>query len=172
MIRIARASFILCYLDFDGVLHDDEVYFDPRRGVYLDMPGRTLFEWAHILEELLMPYPEVKIVLSTSWVRMKSFYFAKSYLPLALQERVIGATYHHREMIDSIYDQMSRGHQVWSDVLRRKALRWFALDNDDSGWPKQCRGDLILTDDRMGLSDPAVQQQIRVRLAELSGHDE
>ena len=169
MIKIAHPDDILCYLDFDGVLHDDEVYFDARRGVYLDAPGRTLFEWTHILEELFLPYPETKIVLSTSWVRMKSFHFAKTHLPVELQKRVIGATYHRREMIDSVFDQKSRGHQVWSDVLRRKALRWFAIDNDDSGWPKQCREDLILTDDRMGISDTAVQQQIADRLAKLSG---
>ena len=168
MIRIARPADILCYLDFDGVLHDDEVYFCPRRGVYLDTPDRTLFEWAYVLEELLVPYPEVTIVLSTSWVRMKSFEFAKWHLPPILKERVIGATFHHGVMIASEFDQLYRGQQVWRDVVRRKALRWFALDNDDVGWPKHCRDNLILTDDRTGLSDPGVQQQIRVRLTELS----
>lgn len=168
MIRIVRPADIVCYLDFDGVLHDDEVYFCRNRGVYLDMAGRTLFEWAHVLGELLVPYPEVKLVLSTSWVRMKSFQFANRHLPSELQERVIGATFHHDVMIASDFDQLYRGQQVWSDVVRRKALRWFALDNDDVGWPRHCRDNLILTDDRIGLSDPIVQQQIRVRLTELS----
>lgn len=168
MIRIAHPADILYYLDFDGVLHDDEVYFCPRRGVYLDMADRTLFEWAHILEELLISSPEVKIVLSTSWVRMKSFQFAKRRLPPELQKRVIGATFHHGVMIASDFDHLYRGQQVWSDVVRRKALCWFALDNDNVGWPRHCRDNLILTDDRTGLSEPIVQQQIRVRLTELS----
>jgi hypothetical protein len=168
MTKEVDPSFILCYLDFDGVLHDDEVYFDPRRGVYMGTPVRTLFEWAHILDALLMPYPEVKIVLSTSWVRVKSFSFAKKSLPIGLQERTIGATYHRREMIDSAFDQMSRGQNIWADVLRRKAFRWYAIDNDDSAWPEQCRSNLILTDDRTGINELAVQQQIRDRLAQLS----
>ena len=168
MIKTVHPTLILCYLDFDGVLHDDEVYFDPRRGIYLGTPVRTLFEWVHILDDLFVPYPEVKIVLSTSWVRVKNFEFAKKCLPIGLQERVIGATYHRREMIDTPFDQMSRGQQVWGDVLRRKAFRWFAIDNDARDWPEQCRNNLILTNDRTGISELNVQQQIRERLVELS----
>jgi hypothetical protein len=88
----------VCYLDFDGVLHDEEVFWHPRRGIYLKTPGRTLFEWLPILDELFAPHPDVKIVLSTSWVRARSFYFAKKQLTPRLQERVIGATYHRRHM--------------------------------------------------------------------------
>jgi hypothetical protein len=56
----------ILYLDFDGVLHDDAAYCSPDRGMYLDTPGRTLFEWMPILDELLAPYPELRVVLSTS----------------------------------------------------------------------------------------------------------
>ena len=41
------------YLDFDGVVHDDAVYCHPKRGIYVSTPGRTLFEWSYILEELV-----------------------------------------------------------------------------------------------------------------------
>lgn len=34
--------------------------------MYLDTPGRTLFEWMPILDELLAPYSELRVVLSTS----------------------------------------------------------------------------------------------------------
>jgi len=153
----------VCYLDFDGVIHDDAVYWHPKRGIYLDTPGRTLFEWMPILEELLAPHPDVKIVLSTSWVRVRSFGFAKGKLSPALQARTIGATFHNELMQKAEYDLLSRGYQVLADVTRRKPTSWFAIDNDDRG-PQEYRDRLVKTEDRLGLSDPAVQEAIRAML--------
>ncbi len=123
-------------------------------------PGRILFEWMHILDELLAPHPEVKIVLSTSWVRERSFNFAKAQLSQTLQERVIGATFHNRLMQKVEFDFVSRGQQVWNDVQRRQPVSWFAIDNDEKGWPEHCRDRLIKTEDRLGLSDAVVQNAI------------
>lgn len=74
----------ICYCDFDGVLHDDAVYCSRGEGIHLRTPAKTLFEWPFILEQLLAPYPDVKIVLSMSWVRVKRFSFAKAQLPAGL----------------------------------------------------------------------------------------
>jgi hypothetical protein len=131
-------------------------------------PGRFLFEWSPILEELLLPHPEVKIVLSTSWVRVKSFDFAKKQLSAELQRRVVGATFHRRHMSKFDFDNQSRGAQILSDVRRRCPHSWFAIDNDDDAWPALCRQHLIKTDDRFGISDLGVQAAIRERLAALA----
>lgn len=160
-----RAPLLVCYCDYDGVLQDDAVYWSRREGIHIRTPGRKLFEWAFILEELLAPYPDVKIVLSTSWVRFKRFDFAKRRLPSGLQSRVIGATFHSKETHRYEFDNMSRGMQIYADVERRLPARWFAIDNDDHGWPSWCRDHLIKTDDRLGLSELAVQNQIRRMLA-------
>jgi hypothetical protein len=157
----------ICYLDFDGVLHDDAVYCTPKRGIYMGTAGRVLFEWIPILDALLAPHPDVKIVLSTSWVRGRSFEFAKGRLSPTLQSRVVGATFHNRLMQKIEYDFMSRGMQVWSDVQRRHPISWFAIDNDAKGWPEHCRDRLIKTEDRLGLSDLAVQIAIRDMLTSL-----
>jgi hypothetical protein len=159
---------LVVYLDFDGVLHDDAVYWTKQQGIHIRMPGRSLFEWAHILEQLLAPHLSVKIVLSTSWVRVKNFEFAKMQLPISLQERVIGATFHHREMRKWKFDNMSRGEQVLADVQRRRPTAWFAIDNDDHHWPTAYLDHLIKTEDRLGLSDPQVQKEIQARLVSLS----
>lgn len=156
------------YLDFDGVLHDDDVVWSRRAGIHMRTPGRFLFEWSPILEELLLPHPEIKIVLSTSWVRVKSFDFAKKQLSAELQSRVVGATFHRRHMSKFEFDNQSRGAQILSDVRRRCPLTWFAIDNDDDAWPAHCRQHLIKTADRFGLSDPEVQAAIRERLAALA----
>jgi len=155
----------LLYLDFDGVLHADDVYWSPRVGIYMKAPGRQLFEWTDILTELLAPYPDVGIVLSTSWVRVRSFDYAKEQLSRTLQSKVVGATFHRREIGKRRFDSMSRGAQIVADVQRRKPRNWLAVDNDDAGWPSQWRANLIKTEDDQGLSDLAVQESIRSRLA-------
>ena len=155
----------ICFLDYDGVTHVDAVFWSPDRGIHITTPGRALFEWAHILTNLLEPYPDVKIVLSTSWVRLRGFEFAKAQLPPVLRGRVIGATFDNRIVQKLEFDMMSRGCQVHADVERRKPAKWFAIDNDDKGWPPACRDKLIKTDDNLGLSLPEVQDAISKMLA-------
>lgn len=157
----------ILYLDFDGVLHDEEVFFHPKHGIYLRTSGRTLFEWMSILESLLAPYPDVKIVLSTSWVRAKSFNYAKEQLSVTLQARVIGATFHKRHMRKYDFGLLPRGVQITNDLVHRKPDAWFAIDDEYLGWPEWCRDNLIQTDGVRGISDPAVQDAIRAMLKRL-----
>ncbi len=162
---VGRGPLRVCYCDFDGVTHFDSVYASSNRGIHMAELGHELFEWAPILEWLLQPFPEVAIVLSTSWVRVRSLEFAKVQLSPSLQARVIGATFDNRVTQKLEFDLMPRGMQVWRDVERRKPEKWFAIDNDDRGWPAWCRDHLIKTDDRLGLSDLGVQDAIRKMLA-------
>lgn len=154
----------ILYLDFDGVLHDEQVYFHPRRGIYMYTQGRVLFEWMPILEELLAPHPDVKIVLSTSWVRVRDYSFAKKQLSPMLQGRVIGATFHRRHMRLDEFVHLPRGEQIAQDVFRRGPQSWFAIDDDHIGWPEWCRDNLIRTDGARGISDPLIQHAIKVKL--------
>lgn len=154
----------VCYLDFDGVLHDEDVRLALGRRIFLATPGRRLFEWQSILIELMAPHPHVKIVLSTSWVRARSFHYAKERLEPQLKVRVIGATFHRRMMNREEFVTLPRGMQIWGDVLRRKPLDWFAIDDDGFGWPAWCRDKLVLTQERLGLSELSVQEEIQRRL--------
>ena len=162
LFQIANTPQRICYLDFDGVVHVESVYWSPKRGIYLaNAPGRILFEWMPILEQLLAPYPDVRIVLSTSWVRARSFNFAKQQLNLPLQERVIGATFHHRHMREEDFVLLPRGVQIANDVRRRVPQSWFAIDDDHVDWPDWCRDNLIRTDGAVGLSDSKIQNEIQ-----------
>lgn len=59
------------YLDFDGVLHPEDVWCRPGWGAYVaSPPGHRLSKHAALLAGVLAPIPEVQIVLSTSWVRV------------------------------------------------------------------------------------------------------
>ena len=155
----------ILYLDYNGVLHDSNVMRNRKRGLYLANPDKRFFEWMPILDELLAPYPELRIVLSTSWVRAVSFDTAKYDLSATLQERVIGSTFHHPGMLQTAFDTMPRGMQVLGDVERRKPANWFAIDDDAFGWPSLYRDRLIETRGDVGLSDPAVQDAVRKMLA-------
>lgn len=157
----------LLYLDYNGVLHDSNVMRNRQRGLYLNNPDKKFFEWMPILEQLLVPVPALKIVLSTSWVRAVDFDAAKYELSPALRERVIGSTFHHPGIVQSVFDTTPRGLQILADVERRRPTSWCALDDDANGWPVAQRHRLIQTDGALGLSDPASQDALRQILARM-----
>ena len=157
----------ILYLDYDGVLHPEPVYRHPKGGMFfgVEHAGHYLFEYADVLVDALAPYPEVAIVLSTSWVRVLSYSQAKAYLPEALRSRVIGATF-HSAMNKFEFDAMSRGAQVLADATRRSATNWVALDDDDDGWGGAASPHLVLTERTSGLSEPQTFKVLLEKLKE------
>jgi hypothetical protein len=154
------------YLDFDGVLHPEGVYWHPKRGAYLyadyERVGHRLFEHAELLESLLAPYPDVAIVLSTSWVCHYRFEGTRRRLPAALQTRCIGATF-HTEMDRYEFEATFRGRQVRADALRRMPKAWLAIDDTDEGWGS-ARDHLVLSHEVHGISEPQVLARLRAGL--------
>lgn len=164
--RRGRGELVL-YLDYDGVLHYDGVFWTARRGIYLDAPpGHRLFEHVPLLEQALAPHPEVRIVLSTSWVVWNRYHATAKQLGPALQRRVIGATWHAgmRWYRDS-FTRQPRGSQVWQDVQRRQPRDWLAIDDEVHEWSEQCVDKLVRSDSTYGLGNPAVLQELKDKLA-------
>lgn len=165
---------MIVFLDYDGVLHPDAAYLVKGRPE-LRAAG-TLFMWARILEEALVPYPDAQIVLSTSWVRvLRSFSRVRAFLPVALQERVIGATWHsamarHHEGSHRIdvnwFSELSRYAQIARYISRAglRAEHWIAIDDDSEGWPGELRDRLVKTDGELGLASATVQSELAKRL--------
>lgn len=155
---------LILYLDFDGVLHHENVLWHPRKGAYLSAPpGYALFQHAELLEKLLAPYPQVQIVLSTSWVRQYGCERTAKKLPPGLRSRVIGATF-HSSMDEDTFVLDPRGLQVWSDVVRRKPRDWLALDDDDLHWPAWCLDKYIRTHEHEGIGAPEVTAEFQQKL--------
>lgn len=158
---------LLVYLDFDGVLHHENVIFRPRKGACLVAPaGHSLFQHVGLLVDILTPYPAVQIVLSTSWARVYGCDRASKRLPQTLQSRVIGATF-HSSMDERLFQQSPRGMQVWSDVRRRQPKDWIALDDDYLDWPAWCLDKYIRTHEHLGISEPSVETELRAKLAQM-----
>ncbi len=167
---------MLLFLDYDGVLHPDAAYLVRSRPV-LQAEGE-LFMWAPILVELLRPYPDLKIVLSTSWVRLLGFSRARDYLPVELRSRVIGGTWHsamgrHAEgshRADSNWFVASSRHDQITRYISRageRASHWLAIDDDAEEWADSNRTRLVETDGDTGLSSPLVQSELRAKLRSL-----
>lgn len=165
---VKSTAHTVLYLDYDGTLHNEAVYWDGGRWPFLRAPARyTLFQHAALLDEMMTPHPSIKIVLSTSWVRHYGLRKAAKELPAGLRRRVIGSTYDSQVPGDH-FEYLSRGEQVATDVERRRPARWLALDDDPMGWPDWAQPHLLLTDPYEGISPPGLQDELRRRLVLLS----
>jgi hypothetical protein len=158
---------VVLYLDYDGVLHHANCLWHPKRGAYLVAPpGHTLFQHADLLAAELAPYPELQIVLSTSWVVRYGVSASAKRLPPMLRERVIGATYHSKMPKDEFW-AIPRGQQVSADVARRQSRDWIALDDNVEGWTAESDGHFIQTHEHDGFGDSGVLLRLRSRLAQM-----
>lgn len=164
---------LVLYLDFDGVMHHENVLWHPKRGAYLHAPqGYTLFQHSNLLASLLVPYPEVQIVLSTSWVIQYGLSGAAKRLPAELRDRVIGGTYHSKMPRAEFQYEKPRGQQVYEDVLRRRPRAWLALDDNTLGWPEEHMQKFIRTDPYEGISAPEVLAELTNKLAAMSAQEQ
>lgn len=155
----------ILYLDYDGVLHPADVRVSPseprRPRVYArgQPTDRPLFEHLPLLERLLEPYPQVHIILSTSWVREFGYEFALEQLTPSLRERVIGAT---------LYPAPARYFCIQIDAEERGLTHWLALDDDLNMWPEaELRRVVAPTDRLLGLAEPGVADELSAALAAL-----
>lgn len=141
---------MILFLDFDGVLHPNEAYTTPS-GVVLRCDGHNLFEHSELLANLLEPHPNVQIILSTSWVWTIGFERTKEHLPVRLQSKIIGATWHSEIDELPIWDRLTRYEQINICANSRGIKDWIAVDDNDTGWPSNKRHCLVHTNEWGGL---------------------
>ncbi|MCP3722606.1 HAD domain-containing protein [Paraburkholderia sp. CNPSo 3272] len=152
------------FLDIDGVLHRG---IARRSGnlVVSSAPGFIeLFEFAPVLDELLRPYPDVEIVLSSDWAIVLGTQYTVAALPLStLRERVVGATYEDSIFNEYFWFVVPRGAQVMDYVSRNSPLTWLAVDDREDGFESH-RDRLVHCQTDAGLGDPVVVELFRQRL--------
>lgn len=153
---------MILFLDFDGVLHYDDVLVRNNAPV-LYRTGYTLFQWSPSLIEALEPHPHVKIVLSTSWAGVFGFDKALAALPEVLRQRVIGATY-----TDQGWYSKTRYQQIADHVDKHQITNWIAIDDDVIGWTDDQRHSLIECSSWHGLSHKDAQRELRDALTRLT----
>ncbi|WP_443751096.1 HAD domain-containing protein [Asticcacaulis solisilvae] len=164
---------MILFLDYDGVLHPDEVYTRGNRP-YLAVAGE-LFMWAYVVEDALADLPDIRIVISSSWARFLGFERAKAALPPALGQRVIGATWHTGMKVsdhgpplrypETVWDRMTRYQQIARWAKRAGLSDWLAIDDNDEGWPDTHRHHLVHTLSATGLGEETAAASLRAALA-------
>ncbi len=161
---------MILYLDFDGVLHPDAVY-PSKEGLVLRAPGE-LFMHADILIEAIKVNSDIEIVLSTSWVSTLGYQTTLNYMPKALRERVLGATYYKQSSdyyTDHPFDNMTRFEQIHEHVKANVISNWIAIDDLHSNtqdWPLEYWPHLVICDGNKGLGDEETQADLNTKLLE------
>lgn len=156
----------LLYLDFDGVVHHENVRVGPDGAPVLVAPPRYhLFQHVQLLEELLAPFPVVRIILSTKWVLRVGAVEAANRLPESLRARVVGTFVPPGAQAD--FWRAPKGLLVTEDVERRRPVAWLAVDDEQVGWPAWALPHVVFSDPYEGISPPRVQAAIRRRLTEV-----
>jgi hypothetical protein len=170
-LAVRKSARKVLMLDFDGVLHRGDAY-RTRRGIVSSDPSRIkLFEYAGTLAAALKPYPDVEIVLSTTWVEALGFNRARDALPeKALRDRVVGATYHSQYYDAHRWSEIARGRQVLRYVNRHRLTKWLAIDDCLEGF-ETVRERLVLCNPDQALGDPATQNALATELREIFGGD-
>jgi hypothetical protein len=153
------------FVDFDGTLHVGNAYIDDKEEISLDT-GRPLLEFAPLLVELLAPYPDVDIVLTTSWARRLPEKRVISYLPPELRSRVVGTTSRIKPRRSYVLDGTERTDVIRSYAYGKRLKHWLAIDDAVFGVEKFERepGELtphfLLLNPALGISDVKPLQQI------------
>lgn len=167
---------VVIYTDFDGVVQHEAVLWSPKRGPFMcprEARGHTLFEWAHHLEEELEAFPEVRLVLSSSWCVFPGYSKALKRLPPELRTRFIGGTFHKRHhgtdpwLLQS-FRATPRWEQIVADVKRRRPRAWLALDDDVENWPSELLGNLVKCDGATGLSSVSTRRELEEKLLQIT----
>ncbi len=169
------------FLDFDGVLHPDNVVQPHNRPLELRAPGALFMHAQVLLDILVAEHPEAEIILSTSWVRFLRYSKTVKKMPEGLRAKVTGATWHsgmakpdgspYRRAEDP-FNWMTRFQQIEWYVKRHEVEHWLAIDDLHSGeeidkWPAEQRHRLVLTDPNLGLGCPVAQADLRAKLRSL-----
>jgi len=132
---------VLLYLDFDGVLH--------RR-------MNESFERMPLLEEILTQYPEILIVVSSSWRETMSLEALKHLFPVSYQNRIIGVTPSLQDVPDIEY---IRYRECLSNSQHLGISNFIIIDDESHRFPPGCEN-LVSTKYREGMTDETVSEVI------------
>lgn len=157
-------------LDYDGVLHGWLVRRNRDGLPVLDsaVPGARLFMWAPILDAVLKDFPDVRIVLSTTWVPVFGYEVAVACLPQGLRERVVGATFDevtkNYGYTASEWRALSRWMQICRWIEWKRPNAWIALDDTLDDCPQEMKSNVVMLNPERGLSQPEKVERLRMLL--------
>lgn len=148
---------MILFLDFDGVCHPHFV-----------RPGNQFADWPR-LETVLVEYPHVDLVVSSSWRTISAVEWGQE-VPESLRRRVVGRTPVISRPLRARYPVGYEPEPVryWEIQRYLKTTRqsnrpWLALDDDETVFPRDCPN-LILCHDGFGDDE---ERRLRAALQEV-----
>lgn len=148
------------YLSFGGVLNVGHGVLDQFGGVTLDT-GRPLFEYAPYLIDVLAPYSQVQIVLTTSWLHSLGAERTIALLPDHLLRKVVSTTLGTPPRLGEIKDGTAKTMSIMRHAARHGVSKWLALDDDAWGVPSGFEEHFLHTDSEKALGSPEARKQLR-----------
>ncbi|MGE0672765.1 MAG: HAD domain-containing protein [Methylibium sp.] len=160
------------YLGISGVLHPSESTYELVEGRSPWRDGHALYEAAPWLAAALRPWPDVRVVLTSSQPRLKGMPAVLRLLGDELAARVVGNTFEdlttkarrgpmQRPLSTDDYWRLNTSELVRSHVQWLKPSAWVAVNDDSILWTAEERAQhLVEADGCKGLLDSATQDRL------------
>lgn len=142
------------FLDLDGVVHPLGVAHIDR---FNKASGDRLFRWLPILLDSLEAYPEVVIVVHSSWRLCWGKEEMLEQLPPELVAKIVDVT------DPGIY---SRYKSIQDYILRHDITKYIILDDEGKQFPENLP-ELVVCRPKEGLSRPSTKAKLQKSLANL-----
>lgn len=149
------------YLNFDGVLHPDQVLYEEGCAPSMLAFEHSALEYADLLVATLKTHADTAIVLNTWWTFYIGLDACKELLPATLAARVIGCTVQH----SSTYNEAPvRYHEAARYIARRRHRAFVIVDHGNARYPSELNPFLLLLDPSEGLSNQAARRSLERRI--------
>ncbi len=148
---------MILFLDFDGVLHPEPCFDDTK-----------LFCFLPRLENVLRDYPQIKIVISSTWRDSRSLRELQNLFSMEIAQRVIGVTPCWRDYPELFEVNGYQRHTeilTWIRFSDEPWVKWIAID-DKAFLFKPFLKNLVRTQSLIGF-DAAAENQLRLVINEI-----
>lgn len=146
---------MIIFLDFDGVLHPEPCYDQDDLFCYLPR-----------LENVLIEFPQVNVVVSSTWRDTRSLDTLRGFFSVEIRDRIIGTTpkwREHIELFDVLGYQRQTEIEAWLRGSGEPWLPWVAID-DKPYLFRPFLPNLIKTESSTGFNENA-EMKLRTLLA-------
>lgn len=141
---------MVLFLDFDGVLHP----LDRRDELFSCLP---------LFEQTVRQFPDLDIVISSSWRVDHSLEELRAVFTADIAARIVGETPYHTDGFTAERYGRESEIRAWLHQFGRESEPWLALDDSDWMFSPNCP-QLILVDPAVGFSHAEV-----IRLRQIIG---
>jgi hypothetical protein len=148
---------MILFLDFDGVLHPEPCYDQDK-----------LFCFLPRLEKILLEFPNINVVVSSTWRDTRSLNTLRGFFSESIHQRIIGVTprwQDYPELFDVVGYQRQTEIEAWLRGSGEPWLPWVAID-DKSYLFRPFLRNLIKTESSSGFNEDA-EMKLRTLLVAL-----